>query len=86
MDGGHWVKPWILAGPFGLLLDFLGVVALYVGTKEIPMGERWYQEDPNEPRHVRRRRWVRGGFVLLALGFLLQMVGALASVVMSGSP
>jgi hypothetical protein len=63
----------------GLLSGLLSVVCLYMGTIGMPWTlQSWKGETPAEQRFQRKRRcWSVTGFVLLAVGFALQLAALL---------
>ena len=60
----------------GLLSGLLSAVCLYFGTFGMSWTmQSWSGESPAEQAfRRRRRRWSAAGFVLLALGFALQLI------------
>jgi len=63
----------------GLLSGLLSAVCLYFGTLGMPwVTQSWSGNTPAEQTFQRqRRRWSVAGFVLLALGFALQLIALL---------
>ena len=65
----------------GLLSGLLSAVCLYLGTLEMPWGKQsWSGKTPAEQAfRLQRRWWSVTGFVLLALGFALQLIALISN-------
>jgi uncharacterized membrane protein len=63
----------------GLILNLIATVLLFLGSKETPWGvQTWDGESEGEKSFRRRRKLMTwAGFILLFIGFLLQLIGVL---------
>ena len=70
--------PWFIAG---LTLNFMGALALWQGSLGWPWPpESWGGNSPRELAFKRRHAlFATAGCVLLAVGFLLQLIGTIAA-------
>ena len=92
-------EQFLYATPFGLFLDIIGVVlviryghALFIRTGATPPrpdegkdGDLYIKHSgPDEGDHARRSFWAQVGVVLLVVGFVLQIIGSIAAILVVG--